>query len=432
MCYRVHAQKEVKKNDPSHNFELNEAPYTQLQIWFNFDNTFLQISRKLSNYPYNLPGLDQLSFWERSTYFENIDFLVIGAGIVGLSAAIELQKKNKAAKIVVLERGYLPSGASTKNAGFACFGSVTEILDDLQKMDETVVWNTVEKRWKGLQNLRSLVGDDSMELQTNGSWDLIRESDTNKLSTLTHELDYLNRQMECISGEKEVFTFDPNCAAQFGFEGIKGSFKNRLEGQIHTGKLITKLHQLAIELGVHCLFGIEVIALQSNLYHCSLQTSIGFFKAKQVLVCTNGFASQLLPHLHVKPARAQVLVTTPIENLKIKGTFHYQQGYYYFRNIEDRILLGGGRNLDFERETSTELTTTTQIMDALKNLLRDVILPKNSFDIAYQWSGIMGVGPVKAPIVERIDERISVGVRMGGMGVAIGSLIGKELAELFD
>jgi gamma-glutamylputrescine oxidase len=411
---------------------LNGPLYKQLQIWFNFDLRFLQISRKLSNNPYKLPDIDQLSFWERNTYFENIDFLIVGAGIVGFSTAIELRKKHSSAKVVILERGYLPSGASTKNAGFACFGSVTEILDDLQNMNESVVWNTVEKRWKGLQNLRSLVGDDSMELQTNGSWDLIRESDTTDLRSLAEKLDYLNYNIRVITGEKEVYSFDPHCAENFGFGGIKGSFKNRLEGQIHTGKLITKLHQLATELGVHFLFGIEVIALQSNLYHCSLQTSIGFFKAKQVLVCTNGFASQLLPHLKVKPARAQVLVTTPIQNLRVKGTFHYQQGYYYFRNIEDRILLGGGRNLDFEGETTTELTTTTHIVDALKNLLREVILPRDHFDIAYQWSGIMGVGPVKAPIVERLDERISIGVRMGGMGVAIGSLIGKELAELFD
>jgi hypothetical protein len=43
----------------------------------------------------------------------------------------------------------------------------------------------------------------------------------------------------------------------------------------------------------------------------------------------------------------------------------------------------------------------------------------------------MGIGDTKAPIVEKLDERIAVGVRMGGMGVAIGSLIGKELSQLF-
>jgi glycine/D-amino acid oxidase-like deaminating enzyme len=133
----------------------------------------------------------------------------------------------------------------------------------------------------------------------------------------------------------------------------------------------------------------------------------------------------------VKPARAQVIVTTPIHDLKIKGTFHYQQGYYYFRNIDGRILLGGGRNMDFEGETTTEMVTTEKIIDSLKELMSQVILPGTNYSIEYEWSGIMGIGDTKAPIVEKLDERIAVGVRMGGMGVAIGSLIGKELSQLF-
>jgi hypothetical protein len=43
----------------------------------------------------------------------------------------------------------------------------------------------------------------------------------------------------------------------------------------------------------------------------------------------------------------------------------------------------------------------------------------------------MGVGLTKVPIIEKIDDKIGIGVRMGGMGVAIGTLVGKELAELF-
>lgn len=195
--------------------------------------------------------------------------------------------------------------------------------------------------------------------------------------------------------------------------------------------MITKLYQIAIEKGINCLFGIEAIALQTHLYNVGIQTSIGYMKARNVLICTNGFAQQFIPNRDVLPARAQVLVTTPIEDLKVKGTFHYQQGYYYFRNVEDRILLGGGRNLNFEAETTTQLETSQEIMAALEKLLSTVILPNQSYSIEYQWAGIMGVGQTKAPIIEKIDDKIGIGVRMGGMGVAIGTLVGKELAELF-
>ncbi len=378
-----------------------------------------------------LLNIEQLSYWERKTYFEDVDFLIIGAGIVGFSTALELKKKYPDAKILILERGFLPSGASSKNAGFACFGSVTELLDDLTKMDESKVWETVANRWSGLQNLKQLIGEENLELESNGSWDLIMPDEMNSISEINSKLPYLNAKIEEITGEKNVYQEDKNCATTFGFNGLQTSYFNRLEGQINTGKMITRFHQLAIEKGILCLFGISVEALQLNLYNVGIQTSVGYMKAKNVLICTNGFAQQFLPNRDINPARAQVLVTTPIENLKVKGTFHYQQGYYYFRNVEDRILLGGGRNLDFLGETTTELNTTSQITEALTDLLKNVILPNQQFSIEYNWSGIMGVGQSKAPIIEKIDERIAVGVRLGGMGVAIGSLVGKELSELF-
>lgn len=376
-------------------------------------------------------NIEQLSYWERKTYFEDVDFLIIGAGIVGFSAGIELRKKYPDAKVLILERGYLPCGASSKNAGFACFGSVTELLDDLKKTPEHLVWETVAKRWNGLQNLKSLIGEDFLELETNGSWDLILPNEADQIPIIDAQLETLNKKIELITGQKHVYSKDDNSIHEFGFQNVKTSYFNRLEGQINTGKMITRLHQKALECGVLCLFGISVEALNLNLYNVGIQTSVGYMKAKNVLICTNGFAQQFLPSKDVLPARAQVLVTTPIYDLKVKGTFHYQQGYYYFRNIEDRILLGGGRNLDFEGETTTNLETSETIMQALDELLKTVILPGIDYSIEYQWAGIMGVGQTKSPIIEKIDPRIGIGVRMGGMGVAIGSLVGKELADLF-
>ncbi len=67
----------------------------------------------------------ELSYWEQESFFKGIDVAVIGSGIVGLTAAIHLKTLEPHSRIVVLERGALPTGASTRNAGFACFGSLT-------------------------------------------------------------------------------------------------------------------------------------------------------------------------------------------------------------------------------------------------------------------------------------------------------------------
>ncbi|HQF29725.1 MAG TPA: FAD-dependent oxidoreductase, partial [Bacteroidia bacterium] len=179
------------------------------------------------------------------------------------------------------------------------------------------------------------------------------------------------------------------------------------------------------------LNGIGVKHLSEEANAVRLETTEGFsFTAARVVAATNGFARELMPELAVDPGRAQVLVTKPINNLKVKGTFHYNKGYYYFRNIGDRILFGGGRNLDFEGEKTTEFALTDLVQNRLEYLLKTTIIPDTHFEIEQRWSGIMGLGDVKTTIVKSLSSRIFCAVRMGGMGVAIGSLVGEEAAAM--
>ncbi|MCB9063498.1 MAG: FAD-binding oxidoreductase, partial [Halobacteriovoraceae bacterium] len=116
--------------------------------------------------------------------------------------------------------------------------------------------------------------------------------------------------------------------------------------------------------------------------------------------------------------------------LPLRGCFHYDRGYYYFRNIDNRILLGGGRNLDKQGETTDEFGTTPLIRNALLRLLKEVILPGREVAVDSWWSGILGVGSRKAPIIRQVSPHVVAAVRLGGMGVAIGMLVGEEGAEV--
>src|SRR3954463_11616076 len=124
-----------------------------------------------------------LSYWEKQSLL-NYDIIIIGSGIVGLSAALSLKEKNAAKRILVLERGILPTGASTKNAGFACIGSLTEILDDLTTMTEDEVLQLVELRYKGLRRLRARLGDKEIGYGENGSYELISKQEEGCLDNL--------------------------------------------------------------------------------------------------------------------------------------------------------------------------------------------------------------------------------------------------------
>ena len=369
----------------------------------------------------------KLSFWERSIYTDGIDFTIIGAGIVGMSTALHLRKAHPKAKIILVERGYLPTGASTKNAGFTCFGSPTELKDDLAKMDEHSVWETVAMRLDGLKELFSLVNAAKVQYEACGSWDIIREDE----ETLSPDfLDYLNEKLLEITSEKLVFTEDHAKVIESGFSGVKTTYFNRLEGAIHTGKLIEELHRSCTNEGIHFLFGVNVLSFESHDSGVDIQTSMGLLETAKLLVCTNAFAREYLSD--IQPARAQVLITKPISNLSVNGTFHMESGYYYFRNVGNRILFGGGRNEDFSGETTTEFDTTTIIQEKLRHYLHELILPHSPVEIDYSWSGIMAIGSEKKPIIQKTNKNVAFGVRMGGMGVVIGASVGKKLSNLFS
>ena len=364
------------------------------------------------------------SYWELKEWFTNVDFTIVGSGIVGLNCALELKKKHPAAKILILEKGILPQGASTKNAGFACFGSLSELIDDLNAHTEEEVFNLVKKRWEGLELLKTNLGEKDIDFQLNKGYELFQ--DTEFFESCLVRKKEINKLLKPLFNS-EVFSVNENV---FRFNNIHENYiVNKYEGQIDTGKMAAKLLELVLSSGIKIINNILVEDYSDINVGVVVKTNQIEFVTKKIFIATNGFAKQLLNE-EVQPARAQVLITKPIKNLPIKGTFHLEKGYYYFRNIDNRILFGGGRNLDFKTEETLEFGETELIQNKLEEILKTTILPNSDFEIEHRWSGIMGVGTQKKAIVKQISNNVFCGVRLGGMGVAIGSLVGKELADL--
>ncbi len=372
-----------------------------------------------------------LSFWERDSFFNGIDIVIIGSGIVGLSTALALREREANLRIVIIERGAMPTGASTRNAGFACFGSITELLDDLENHSENEVFALVEQRFKGLQHLRQRVGDKNMTYESYGGFEIFNYTPLSIFEKCADSISYFNKNISAIVGRNDNYEV---LKQSFGYKNVLPNLIwNKSEGQIDTGRMMATLLRLVKEQNILIFNGLTIRKMSDNTEGVILETADGWdFKAKKVVVATNGFARQLMPELEVQAARNQVLITKPIQNLHIKGCFHYDKGYYYFRNVGNRLLLGGGRNLAVEQEMTDAFGTTELIQNTLKQLLTDVILPDTPFEIDSWWSGILGIGSHKKPIIERVSPNVIVAVRMGGMGIAIGSLVGEEAAGLVD
>ncbi|GAA0541627.1 NAD(P)/FAD-dependent oxidoreductase [Chitinophaga japonensis] len=373
-----------------------------------------------------------LSYWEKQSFL-HYDYIVLGSGITGLSTAISIRQRRPGARVLVLERGLLPTGASTRNAGFACIGSLTEILADLRSSTPAEVAALVAMRRKGLQLLRQRLGDSHIDYREQGSYELISRQELPALQ----QLDAANALLQPVLGG-EAFTQVNEKIRSFGFhpQYTAALVQNNYEGELDTGKMMRRLTDLAIaqqvEIKTGCLVtrfeetrtGVNVIAQTS-----AVQEEV-IFHCQRLAVCTNAFTKTLLPDIDLQPGRGQVLITDPVPGLPFTGIFHMEEGYYYFRELQGRVLFGGGRHLDFAGEATTAFELNAHIQQQLEEKLRTIILPHHPFTVADRWTGIMAFGASKQPLLQAWSEKIFLGLRLGGMGVAIGSAVGEELAAM--
>ena len=380
----------------------------------------------------------QISIWEKQSFYAHHDVVIIGAGLVGLWTAYEIKRLQPKASIVILEKGIIPTGASTRNAGFACFGSPTELLHDKKMLGESKMLEIAEMRYKGISKIRKILADDLTGYEACGGYECLNRQ-LNNLPELKDALPSLNKSLKAITRLDETFTWQNNRLDSFGLTGFDAMIENTLEAALHSGKLVQSLTKLVQSLGVNILTGLQVNSWQKakgsitidavHFLNESAKQEIKF-TTDRLIVCTNAFTSLIAPGMNVSPGRGQIIVTSEIDNLKMKGTFHYDEGFYYFRNLGKRILLGGARNKAFDEEATTNLDESPIVQEELERFLKEHIAKDYDYTIEYRWSGVMGFTEDKQPAIKQLEDNICAVIACNGMGVALSPIIAEQVASL--
>ncbi|GAB4091534.1 NAD(P)/FAD-dependent oxidoreductase [Flaviaesturariibacter terrae] len=372
------------------------------------------------------------SIWEKETVLRPQDVVIAGGGFAGLWSAFHIRRRYPKARITILEKDSIAMGASTRNAGFACFGSLGELLADEASLGTERMQALVELRFRGLQQIRKWLRPARIDLDWCGGYELFPPA-VGTSGLLAEQIDHINRLLAPITGKRRTFRDASAQIGRFGFAGTSQLVVNKLEGALHSGKLAGELLRGLQSGGVQWMPGVAVTSFEEKHEGLRIETGAGFtLDTRYLVVANNTAAGSLLPEIRVTPARGQVLLTSPIEGLPWEGTFHADEGYYYFRNLGNKVLLGGARNKAFEEERSDERITTPRIQDELERFLDEVILPRQrgSYRIEHRWSGIMGMGEEKEPLLREVRPRVLAAVALGGIGVAVAPEAGKRIAKM--
>ncbi len=374
--------------------------------------------------------MSNLSIWEKESFYAPQDIIIAGAGLMGLWSALELKKSNDRLRITILERNSTPLGASLRNAGFACFGSPTELIHDAETMGIDDMLTIVEMRYKGIEKIKQHFSQIQTQFDPCGGYECVNEKYSH-WNDLDAKLAWLNSLLKDITGKDRIFSESNAKLAEFGLLGFDKLIENPSEASLHSGSLLQALTQKVQSAGIHILYGIEITSYFKQGSQISIQTNQQIsVSAQQLLFCTNAFTQNLIPELYITPARGQIIVTSPIENLIMKGTFHFDEGFYYWRNLGNRLLIGGARNVAMEEEKTTELSGSLIVKNALESFLQQHLHPKYNYTIEHHWSGIMGFTNDKKPYVGKVSEGVFAAIACNGMGVALAPMIAEKVVTM--
>jgi gamma-glutamylputrescine oxidase len=366
------------------------------------------------------------SYWEKSEFWSEADLCIIGAGITGLSAAIFAKQSRPKEQIVVLERGFLPEGASTKNAGFACYGSVGELRADILENGYDACVKLVKERYEGLKFLQKLVPESEMDYSACGGVEIFSTEQVEEWEACKKLIPHLNKDLAPFFGGN-VFAESNDYQS---FSNCIGSIRSPFEGSLNPAKMMQSLYRKAIALGVKIYYNCEVNSYERSRDAFTLNLNqLPDLQSKKLLLCTNAFSGRF-GHFDLQAVRNMVLVSKEIEWPFPAGVYHAQMGYFYFRRLGNRLLIGGGRHLAKEAETIAEFGINPQIKAALSQFTKRFLGLEADDLFTEEWSGILGVGSQKEPIVQKLDEGLYSAFRLGGMGVAIGARTAYNAVQL--
>jgi gamma-glutamylputrescine oxidase len=372
-----------------------------------------------------------VSYWQDTvglTLELDADITIIGGGLAGLSTAYWLNKKDPNLSIIVVEKGKLGHGASGRNAGFITCGST----EHFSRMASAYGENKAEGIWKFTEyNHRLMVEEfgkealtEDCEYRNSGSWTLAATE--HEVVVTKDTVAALQERGINVEWKDEIFA---------GAEGFYGGAFYADDGEIHPLKYLWKL-ALATSTNVDVLENSEVFKVTEEEGGLIVRTNKKKIKTNAIVVCTNAWSSQLFSWFQDKvvPTRGQIIVTEPVARFLAPSYCSFVLDY--FRQLKDgRVLIGGFRNADVEKEVGYSDEINPIINEKLEKFLDNhfPILRRKRID--YRWSGVMGFCTDGYPMVGSLpeDPRIfyNIGFTAHGLGFtfATGELTAKLMLE---
>lgn len=354
----------------------------------------------------------------------NADVVVVGAGLLGLSAALHLAEAG--ASVVVLDAGAPGDGASGRSGGQVVPGAkldpdeaIAAFGPDLGARFVRVVGNAADELF-ALVRKHGIACDPVQTGWIQPAYNMrglgLAQRRVNTWARWGAPVDLLDRK------EVEQLTGSPVYC---------GGWLDRRGGTIHPLSYTRGLARAATAAGAQLHGGTQASGIVRADGGWRIQTASGCVRASSVILATNAYTGTLWPGLRrsIVPVFSMQVATSPLsDNLRATILPGHQSAsdtrrlLFYFRTDRFGRLLMGGRG---------PFTDTPQEAHAarLHAAVREIYPQLGGVSYQYRWAGRIAMTQDHLPHLHELAPGLHAALGCNGRGVALGTVLGRILAQ---
>jgi glycine/D-amino acid oxidase-like deaminating enzyme len=357
---------------------------------------------------------------------EQVDVAVVGGGITGLAAALELARAG--ARVAVLEARHFGWGAGARNGGMVLSGLKLDAGTLLKNYGRAQARRLWDASLAAINTVEHMVATEAIDCAFARSGHLVLASKPNHAAALRHEAALLAREF----GHATRFVPAGELAAEVGSAAFHGGLVDDASAGVNPARYLAGLALAALRYGA-CLFEhTPAEQFRRDGTRWQIATPRGTLAAGAVLVATAGYTGRATPALQRKvlPVGSYVIATEPLpaalaQQLSPRGRMMYDTKHFlhYFRLTPDRRMLFGGR-ARFTPETPSSVRESAAI------LRREMVafFPQlGDARVTHAWGGTLDFTFDLMPHAAVVDG-MHVAIGYAGHGVALATYLGTRIA----
>ena len=356
------------------------------------------------------------------------DWLIIGAGYTGLSAARKLAEINPSQKIIIVDAQLAGEGASGRNSGYLVDTTLNDGFTSNKKLSDYKKKTDIYKL--GIETVKRFIKEYQVDCDWNESGKYFATSnykDKKKLINFSNTLSKLGFENNLFDKDelsKKLGTSFYNLALQ-----TKGGIL------LHPGKLVRGMIDI-LPYNVELIEKSQMLEWNKDKDKICCKFKNNKISTKKIIFCTNGFLKSLgIKKSYNFPLTLTASMTRPLTNDEFKSIGEPQEwgvlpvrpmGATVRMTKDKRILIRNTAEVHCPFKMSDSELNKRSLVHKVGIKKRFPSLPSKIVESS--WSGIVSRTRNSSQIFERVENNVFVAGCYNGSGIGVGSLFGEQIA----